>query len=606
MAQRLSRQDQQEIAAIEAYEEQMTRVTAFKPNDGGQASLCASRKHQLLGAGGNKGGKTYTGVMLGALSSIPEKDISGNKTGYLILPQAMKDGGYPQRRLPPRKIQGWISTYSQPVQQETVQQVVDDIFGPYITNKYTEKGCHHWVETECARIGFKWQTAEHASYTGANLDWCMLDEPHARKIYYEVVSRLVKTRGRMWTMLTPVIDAKDPDIARKMRYISWMKEELVDAYERDPKSVPQVDVVFIDIEENPHVDAEFALEMWASLSAQERLIRKTGRFLEFLGASAFDEDMLVTLEAYLVSHPEVSQPRYGHLEYDEMETSDKWKIRFVETAADFAYDPTAGYIWRIWEEPIDPQLGSAPEYAIGADPAEGKRGKDYTAAYVKRCDTGRTVASLHGYIDEIELARQLWLGGYYYCSRAGFVDDPVMGRKPAKLAVESNRQTTLTFLQVGHDELGIGKYGNENLYRQPEKSALDRGLITPGTKAGWYTSSGTRHFLVTSARMALAAACSAIEYDEACPIVDLGWVREAKTFILSSMGKYEAAPGFYDDRIIAAAIGDKVVEQIQGRKRPARLPREREIPKDLWYINENGDYIFNPKRPDRKKKELWI
>jgi len=602
---KLSRQDKQDFAAIGAHEDKMTRLSTFKPNDGGQAAICASTKHQIIGAGGNKGGKTYLGVEMGAMSSIPEKDIRGNKTGYLMLPEAMKTAGYTQRRLPAHKIQAWISTYSQPVQQETVQQVVDDIFGPYITNKYTEKGCHHWIETECARIGFKWQTAEHASYTGANLDWCMLDEPHDRKIYYEIVSRLVKTKGRMWTMLTPVIDAKDPDIARKMRYILWMKEELVDAYARDPKSVPQVEVVYIDIEENPHVDAQFALEMWASLSAQELLIRKTGRFLEFLGASAFDADMLVTLEAHLISHPEVSQPRYGQLEYDDVETSDKWKIRFVETAADFPYDPTSGWAWKIWEEPIDPQLGMAPEYAIGADPAEGKRGKDYTAAYVKRCDTGRTVAALHGYVDEIELARQLWLAGYYYCTRTGYVDDPVMGRKPAKLGVESNRQVTLSFLQVGHEELGIGKYGTENLYRQPEKTALDRGLVTPGRKPGWYTSSGTRHFLVTSARMALAAACSAIEEGGACPVVDLGWVREAKTFILSNAGKYEAAPGFFDDRIIANAITNKVVEQIQGRQRPAALPKEREIPKELWYINEDNEYVCNPRRPKRESKELW-
>jgi hypothetical protein len=439
----------------------------------------------------------------------------------------------------------------------------------------------------------------------------MLDEPHDRKIYYEVVSRLVKTKGRMWTMLTPVVDAKDPDIARKMRYILWMKEELVDAFERDPKSVPQVDVIYIDIDENPHLDAKFAMEMWASLSAQEKLIRKTGKFLEFLGESAFDGDMLVSLEAHLIGHPEVSQPMYGRLEYDDKETSEEWKVRFVKTTEEFPLDPTSGFIWKIWEEPVSPQMGISPDYAIGADPAEGKKGKDYTAAYVKRCDTGRTVAALHGYVNEIDLAKELWLAGYYYCTRTGYVDDEVMGRKPAKLAVESNRQTTLSFLQVGHDDLGIGKYGNENLYRQPEKTALDRGLVTPGKQAGWYTSSGTRHFLVTSARMMLLAACAAIEDGDPCPIVDLGWVREAKTFILSSGGKYEAAPGFYDDRIIADAITNKVVEQVQNRKREWIPKKVRGVPKELWYIGEDGEYVFNPveakgrARKGRQPQELW-
>jgi hypothetical protein len=613
---RLSKQDRQEFAEISAYGNAMNLVTAFKPNDGGQVKICSSKKHQIIGAGGNKGGKTYTGVMMGALSSIPEKDIHGKNTGYLILPESMKLAGYTQRRVPAHKIQAWISTYSQPVQQETVQQVVDDVFGPvggpYLKNKYTEKGCHHWIETEIARIGFKWQTAEHASYTGANLDWVMLDEPHDRKIYYEIVSRLVKTKGRMWTMLTPVIDAKDPDIARKMRYISWMKEELVDAYDRDPKSVPQVDVIYIDIDENPHVDAEFAMEMWASLSAQEKLIRKTGRFLEFLGESAFSEDMLVTLEAYLRDNPGMSQPMCGKLEYDDRETSEEWKIRFVQTTEEFPYDPTSGWIWRIWEEPINPQMGLSPDYAIGADPAEGKKGKDYTAAYVKRCDTGRTVAALHGYLNEIDLARELWLAGNYYCSRTGYVDDPIMGRKRAKLAVESNKQTTLAFLQTGHDELGIGKYGIENLYRQPDKVALDRGLVTPGKQPGWYTSPSSRPVLVASARMMLLAACAAIEADEPCPLVDMGWLREAKTFILSSGGKFEAAPGFFDDRIIADSITNQVVAQIQGRKRIVIPKKKRDISKELWYIDEDGEYVFNPveakgrARKKRERKELWI
>jgi len=607
----LTKQDQEDFAAIGAYEDGMTRLSTFKPNDGGQARICSSNKHQIIGAGGNKGGKTYLGVTMGALSSVPEKNLKGENTGYLMLPSAMGIAGYKQRRLPQRKIQAWISTYSQPVQQETVQQVVDDIFGPYITNKYTEKGCHHWVETECARIGFKWQTAEHASYTGANLDWVMLDEPHDRKIYYEIVSRLVKTKGYMWTMMTPVIDAKDADIARKMRYILWMKEELVDAFERDPKSVPQVDVVYIDIEENPHVDAQFALDMWASLSAQELLIRKTGRFLEFLGNSAFDEEMLVTLEAHLIGHPEVAQPMYGRLRYDEKETSDKWKIHFDVTTEEFPYDPTSGWIWKIWEEPVDPQMGISPDYVIGADPAEGKRGKDYTAAYVKRADTGRTVAALHGYLDEIDLARELWLAGYFYSSRTSDIDDPVIGKKPARLAVESNRQTTLSFLQVGHEELGIGKYGTENLYRQPEKATLDRGLTTPGRKAGWYTSSGTRHFLVTAARTMLLAAYAAIEEGSPCPVVDLGWVREAKTFMLSKAGKYEAAPGFFDDRIMADAITNKVLEQVQGRKKIWTPRVENTVPKELWYIDKDGEYVFNPiaarKRSKKPEKlELWV
>jgi len=599
----LSKQDKQEFAAIGAYEDGMTRVTAFKPNPGGQERFFTTDKHQIILAGGNKSGKTYCNVMKGALRSLPEKDIHGRNTGWLIDP-------FVRRRVPSRTIQAWFSTYSQPVQVGTLQPEVERIFAggkpEYITGRHVEKGCMHWVETECAHITFRWQTAEDQSYTGANLDWAGLDEPHDRSIWNEAISRFAATEGYIWISMTPVINAGDGDMARKMRYVRWMKEDLVDPYDDDPKSRPLLDVIYVDIEENPHVNADFQLSMWAGLTPEELLIRKTGMFFDFLGESALDQEALTKLEGYLRQNLDVSRPRYGVLEYDDREHSDEWKFRFQETVAVYDDEPSSGWIWKVWEEPVDPQLGIAPDYAIGADPAEGKRGKDYTAAYVKRCDTGRTVAALHGYVDEIQLARELWLAGNYYSTRTGYVDDAVMGRKPAKLAVESNRQTTLAFLQTGNEELGIGKYGAENLYRQPEKVALSRGLVTPGKTAGWYTSAATRPMLVTGARIALAAACAAIDADEPVPISDLGWVREAKTFILSRAGKFEAAPGFYDDRIIANAICDKVVEQVQGRKRVWAPKTTRSTPKELWYIDENNDYVFNPTRPKHDRPEVWV
>jgi hypothetical protein len=549
-----------------------------------------------------------------ALDTVPEEDIHGNNTGWLLNP-------FVRRRIPSHQILGWISTYSQPVQQETIQPLIDQIFDPpgnitYLKNKnskYAEKGRYHWLDTELAHISFKWQQADVDSYTGANLDLAMLDEPHARNIYYEIVSRLVEKKGRMWTTLTPVIDAQDPDIARKMRNIRWMKKDIIDKWEHDPKSLPLVDVIYADIEENPHVDTEFALSMWASLSAEERLIRKTGRFFDFLGASCFDAEQLIVLEQHLRTFPEVSAPRYGMLEYDDRESSEEWKIRFVETAPSFADEPNVGWIWKIWEEPVDPQLGFAPEYAIGVDAAGGDEAGEYTSVTIKRCDSGRTVAALHGFIDEIELARQLWLAGYFYCKRTGYVDDNVMGRKPAKLAVETVNigKTTVAYLITGHDELGIPKYGRENMYRQPEQNDLAQRRTTPGRKIGWYTSTGNRHHLISGMRMELAGAVAAIENGEECPITDIGWISEAKNFIFTQKGKYEHAPACFDDRLFSSAIADKVVEQVQARQRKWVPREETEVPKELWCQDEDGEIYFNTLEARRRagleqqKQEVW-
>ena len=107
----LSRKDRQSVAELEAYSGTMSTLSGFKPNPGGQQKFFRSPKHQIIGSGGNKGGKTFSGVVKGALNSIPEKDIHGNNTGYLILPEKMKEGGYAQRRLPSHPIQAFISSW---------------------------------------------------------------------------------------------------------------------------------------------------------------------------------------------------------------------------------------------------------------------------------------------------------------------------------------------------------------------------------------------------------------------------------------------------------------------------------------------------------------
>jgi len=347
------------VAQSDAYARTITPLDGFLargPNAGSQTKFFHSPYPQIIYSAGNKVGKTFSNVTKGALRSIPEKDIHGNNTGWLLDP-------YVRRRLPRRQIQGWFSTYSQPVQERTLQPTVDEIFASgsdrFIKNSYKEKGCYHWIETEVAHIHFVWQTAEDQSYTGANLDWIGADEPHARKLWNEMLSRFARTEGCIWITMTPVIDASDPDIARKMRYIRWMKDDLIDPWHKDPKTRPELDVIYGDIEENPHVNAERQLRMWAGLTQEELLIRKTGQFFDFIGETAFDADQLNMLQTYLRENPDISQPRYGYLEHDERETSDEWKIRFVETTDNFPTEPASGWIWRIWEEPIDPQMNIA-------------------------------------------------------------------------------------------------------------------------------------------------------------------------------------------------------------------------------------------------------
>ena len=88
-----------------------------------------------------------------------------------------------------------------------------------------------------------------------------------------------------------------------------------------------------------------------------------------------------------------------------------------------------------------------PQFFIGVEVAQGKLGGDYTCAYVMR-DNGQIVASLHGHLSEIDLARELYLLGMYYCDA---------NYEPATLAIEvvNAGKTTQSYLISGNSDLGI-------------------------------------------------------------------------------------------------------------------------------------------------------
>jgi len=558
---------------------------SFKPNDGGQEQFFHSQKHLILLSGGNRVGKTYCGTVKVGYRTMPELDKLGNKTGWLLDP-------YVRSRIPDRRLVGWISSYSQRVQQHTVQKMVQRVFGDNndnIKDHYEEGGTWFNFKTELADIFFQWITAANSTYTGANLDFCYMDEPHPRNIYNEAITRLVENKGYSWITLTPVIDSKDPDYARKMKFISWMVDDLVRPFEEDPSLVPEVDVIYVDLDENPYVDSEFAMRMWASLTHEERMIRKSGMFADFIGNTAMNKEMLKTVELYIMSHPEECAPRYGVLDYDDVEPDDNMAINFIETVPSFPDKPDKDFIWKIWEMPVgtlnnDTMYGTRPDYCIGVDPAAGKRGRDYTAAYVRRVDTGAVVAALHGYIDETALAYQLWLGGHFYCSS---------DNRPARLVVEnvSYGRVTLSKLVSGDPSTNMPHYDLGKLYRQPARGALEKGRLLTSDDYGWYTSNKTRPFLITVMRKALTECFNSIRGGGQCLIPDLCWIKEAKTFILHENGKYESAASFYDDRLFALAIADMGTGRYS--ERVLLMPEEPKLDDSITHYMKDGKLMFN-------------
>lgn len=594
----ISRTAQRDLEYAVAQTQGLTLVDAYRPEGTGQNLAIRSKKHQVWMLGGNKSGKSYTLLIKLAYRTLPEYDIDGNKTGYLRDP-------YIRSRIPYGGVRAWISTYSQSTQRETIQPEFDKIFGPYIKGEkqYAEKGVRFWAETPCGMINFKWQQAEKKSYEGANIHYAALDEPHDKSIYNEIVMRLSKTKGYMMVAATLVIDPEDPDALRKLRYVEWMALRAT-AWERDPKLFPELDVIYADAEENPHIDIDFIIDMMAGMSAAEQMTRKTGRTVNVIGRIPFDEGKLTAIETHLVQNSDSYAPEYGMLEYKN--TGDDSQVIFVKTVEEFPDYPKSGFIFKIWERPVPSDLFIRPEYFIGVDVATGKAGGDYTCAYVIRGDTGYIVASLHGHLTEIELAKQLYLLGMYYCDSSG---------EPAMCAIEvvSVGSTCQTYMITGLQKLGIPKYGISRLYHRPANRDMQKGLILLGTEPGWYTDRASRGVLITNMRQLLLEAYSAITADRPrpSPIPDSALPYEGKWFIYNSQGKPEAPPGKYDDRLIAAAIAKICCDQYYRSPKMVDDTPELDITDDDTYYHDpetgliyvNMDGVISRKRVAATAKE---
>lgn len=534
------------IAALQS----VSVVDSFIPNPGGQERFCQTTANEIFLSGGNSTGKTYVGLMKDAWHTLPAIDIHGNKTGYAIHPNI-------DLRIPDRGVLGWISSWSQDAQRDNIQETFLKIFGPYVTDKRIEAGILHYAEIDhVSKINFKWQTQGKKSYTGAKIDWLHLDEPHQPEIYKEARARLFRSEGYMWSTLTPVIDEGVSEIA--LRDIMWLKESIIDPWIEDPERYPRREVIFMSLAENKaYISPEFITDMMKGMSELETSVRTHGMFVDYIGNCCFESEVLLGLNEFLRTHPEFSEPEYGTLAYDDVADDENSIVPELADVQSFPTRPKGAWIMKFWEHPMRRSALIRPRYYIGVDVAAGISGGDYTCAYVKRGD-GRIVACLHGHLSEIELARQLYLLGSYYCDEEF---------RPATLAIETNNgSVTQSILLTGNSDLGIPQYDSSRLYMRPQIKSLEQGQGFGSGEYGWYTSSRTRGFLLTEMRKDFAKAFESVEENKPPCIPDRGMVEEGRRFVLNKQGKYEATKGVSnDDRLFASAIADMAIARYENK-----------------------------------------
>ena len=568
-------------------ESRINPLTTFKPTPGafGQEPIFRSLKPQLAILGGNKSGKTYCGHIKAGFLLVPEKDIYNKNTGWLLDP-------YIRKRVPTgRRLQGWISTWSTSTQITTNQPVFDKILGDYFKVK-TDGGVYTHANGEIADIEFMQQKQNYISYTGGNIDYAYLDEPHSEIIYNEVRHRFDITKGTMWYGFTGIVNYNDPDFYLKANLVQWFKKNILEPYERDPSIFPLLDIFYINTETNPLIDMEYFEGNLAGMSQEERIVRSTGRLIIITGQSYLNELYVDDCRKYLLQHPEESEPEYGMLEYDDA-SKDEYMIIFDKREREGFYPeyPVDGYTWRIWEHPLK-DSALRPKYFIGGDVAgEGNYG-DYFCAYVIRGDNRSIVACLHGYMSSPTFAQEIWKAGYYYRDR---------NNDPAYVAIEVFYDSVpMELLVNGSKEHGIKPYKHKQIYMRLAEDITQFGQRTTAN-VGWKTGRGSRNELLKNMQDRLKACYMNIQAGRGATIRDIAWFSEAQNFIMGPKGKFEAKRSSHDDRLFACAITDEAYKQ-GFRPTIAIIGKEKEGDLKSIFSIEDGQVMINIASQMEKQK----
>ena len=178
----------------------------------------------------------------------------------------------------------------------------------------------------------------------------------------------------------------------------------------------------------------------------------------------------------------------------------------------------------IWQYP---QPGV--EYVAGADSSSGVPGGDPSSMGILRADTGEQVAALHGFWKPHEFAEKLAKLGKIY--------------NYAILGIEINNHGHATMQAVRREQ----EYPTSRIFK---RTSVDVRTRTPTFRYGWDTTEKTRAQLISELDRSMRTG------EILCN--DLDFLAECRAFVLSKNGKYEAAPGKHDDRVIAWGIANSV------------------------------------------------
>ena len=105
-------------------------------------------------------------------------------------------------------------------------------------------------------------------FAGVPRHFIHFDEEPPKNIFGECKARLVDYRGSYWLTMTPVDG------------MTWTYDEI---FEPGMNGDPLIDVIVVDMTDNPHIDQDEIADFLSGLDAEERIIRGKGEYIAIGG-----------------------------------------------------------------------------------------------------------------------------------------------------------------------------------------------------------------------------------------------------------------------------------------------------------------------------------
>jgi phage terminase large subunit-like protein len=256
----MAKKKQQDISSVEEalkeLTEGLTRV-AFTPDMNSyephakQEVFHKSNKRTRLYIGGNRSGKTTGGIVEDIwwltgkhpyLDTPKNRPVAGriisvdfaNGVNKIIIPQL-------KQWVPPSQLRGgsWYTAY------DSMERVLNFENGSFVELMSYDQDLD--------------------KFAGTSRDFIHYDEEPPEHIRIENLARLIDRKGSEWFTLTPV------------EGMAWIYDQL---YEPGIGGInPEVEVIEVGMEENPHLDPDEVENFLGKLSEEERKIRGQGKFV---------------------------------------------------------------------------------------------------------------------------------------------------------------------------------------------------------------------------------------------------------------------------------------------------------------------------------------